>query len=323
MIELSVLGPIQLRGADGHELSAVLAQPKRLALLVYLAAARPRGFQRRDKLVALFWGDFDQARARQALNKAVHVLRRSLGDAAIVSRGDDEIALDDAVVSLDVRLFDADIAAGNATTALARYRGEFADGLYVDDATEFDQWLSMERDRVRQAASRAAGEAADASLAGSATSTDLARRALELSPHDELALRRLMLSLRHAGDNAGAAHEYDTFARRLRDALDLAPSPETQALRSSLNAPGGTPRANASASLDQRPEVAAPLAAPADPKSVSEIRAKHRSWPLAAAVMVSIALGGAVFVNRALRAPARGAGRSASAGRSRAGESYG
>ena len=157
MIELSVLGPIQLRGADGHELSALLAQPKRLALLVYLAAARPRGFQRRDKLVALFWADFDQARARQALNKAVHVLRRSLGDAAIVSRGDDEIALDDAVVSSDVRLFDADIAAGNATAALARYRGEFADGLYVDDAPEFDQWLSMERDRVRQTASRAAG----------------------------------------------------------------------------------------------------------------------------------------------------------------------
>jgi len=56
MIELSVLGPIQLRGADGHELSAVLAQPKRLGLLIYLAAARPRGFHRRDKLVTLFWG---------------------------------------------------------------------------------------------------------------------------------------------------------------------------------------------------------------------------------------------------------------------------
>jgi len=64
MIEVRLLGSIDLRGNDGREVTAVLAQPKRLALLVYLTAARPRGFQWRDKLVALFWPDFDGPRAR-------------------------------------------------------------------------------------------------------------------------------------------------------------------------------------------------------------------------------------------------------------------
>ena len=84
VIELRLLGPIELVGADGRELRSVLTHPKRLAVLAYLAAARPRGFQRRDKLVALFWPELDQARARQALNKAVHHFRRAMGDGAMV-----------------------------------------------------------------------------------------------------------------------------------------------------------------------------------------------------------------------------------------------
>src|SRR5262245_12921902 len=39
-------------------------QPKRLALLAYLAIARPRGAHRRDALVAIFWPELDQHGAR-------------------------------------------------------------------------------------------------------------------------------------------------------------------------------------------------------------------------------------------------------------------
>ena len=55
MIELRTLGAVDLRSADGVELRAVLVQPKRTALLAYLAVADPRGFHRRDSLLALFW----------------------------------------------------------------------------------------------------------------------------------------------------------------------------------------------------------------------------------------------------------------------------
>jgi hypothetical protein len=42
MIRLQTLGQIDLSAADGHELRGILAQPKRLALLVYLGIAAPR-----------------------------------------------------------------------------------------------------------------------------------------------------------------------------------------------------------------------------------------------------------------------------------------
>ena len=86
LIELRTFGTLDLRGSDGRELRAVLAQPKRLALLTYLAAAAPGAstFHRRDTLLALFWPDQDVTRARAALSRAVHYLRASLGDGVVL-----------------------------------------------------------------------------------------------------------------------------------------------------------------------------------------------------------------------------------------------
>src|SRR2546429_348307 len=66
MIELRMLGRLSLTGADGREVRGLLGQPRRLALLAYLAAASPQGFHRRDTLLALFWPELDQEHARAA-----------------------------------------------------------------------------------------------------------------------------------------------------------------------------------------------------------------------------------------------------------------
>src|ERR671927_225158 len=95
VVDFRVLGAVSLRGAGGRELRSVLAQPKRVALLAYLAAAHRR-FHRRDSLVALFWPELDQEHARAALRQALYSLRRPLGDGALESRGDDEIGLSQA-----------------------------------------------------------------------------------------------------------------------------------------------------------------------------------------------------------------------------------
>ena len=70
MISFRTLGTTDLR-RDGKEISTVLAQPKRLALLAYLASARPRGFHSRDSVLALFWPDADAERARNSLRQAL------------------------------------------------------------------------------------------------------------------------------------------------------------------------------------------------------------------------------------------------------------
>src|SRR5215218_8242017 len=93
MIELRTLGTLELRSADGTPLGSVLTQPRRSALLCYLALAAPRGFQRRDTLYAMFWPEHDTEHARHALRQSLYFLRRALGAKAVVSRGDDELAL--------------------------------------------------------------------------------------------------------------------------------------------------------------------------------------------------------------------------------------
>ena len=93
VIRLLTLGPLELRGSGGQELRTILAQPKRVALLAYLALATPRGTHRRDTLLPLFWPEDDTEHARNSLSQSVHVLRRSLGTDVIVSYNGDAVGL--------------------------------------------------------------------------------------------------------------------------------------------------------------------------------------------------------------------------------------
>src|SRR5690606_17220322 len=93
MTHLRVLGELDIIDATGQPLAALVTQPKRVSLLVYLALAAPPGFKRRDTLLALFWPELDESRARAALNKTLHLLRKAIGSQVIVSRGD-EVGLD-------------------------------------------------------------------------------------------------------------------------------------------------------------------------------------------------------------------------------------
>src|SRR5712692_10760998 len=118
MIELSMLGRLSLTSADGRDVGALLGQPRRLALLAYLAAARPQGLHRRDSLLALFWPELDQEHARAALRQALHVVRDALGADVLVTRGDEEVALDFERIWCDVVAFDGAVAAEQFGEAL-------------------------------------------------------------------------------------------------------------------------------------------------------------------------------------------------------------
>lgn len=232
MVELRILGPPRLVGSDGQTVETVVRQPKRTALLGYLAAALPRGFHRRDKLVALFWPELDEAHARNALSQALHVLRAALGEAAILARGESEVSLDTDLVRCDVAAFEGALASGRPAEAMALYRGDLLDGVFVSGAPEFERWLDRERDRVRRQAADAASQLIDAEeRAGHlGRAVRWARRAAEVSPYEEAALRRLIDLLDRAGERAGAIHEYRDFERRLKADLDVDPSAETLAL---------------------------------------------------------------------------------------------
>src|SRR5438034_11788021 len=86
MVELRVLGALRLTASDRRDVCSLERQARRAALLVYLAAATPHGSHRRDKLLALLCPEWEEARARAALNQAAYVLRSCLGRGAIVPR---------------------------------------------------------------------------------------------------------------------------------------------------------------------------------------------------------------------------------------------
>jgi serine/threonine-protein kinase len=262
-ITFRTLGAIDLRSAGRGELSTVLAQPKRVALLIFLAVARPRGFHRRDRIVALFWPELDESHARQALNRAVHQLRRGLGDDAILSRGDEELSLGDGV-ECDARQLDDALAAGDLARALELHTGELADGLFIDDALEFERWLDEERRRIRKAVAAAAGRLAEEALraGNAATAVEYATRLVTLLPDDEPGVRLRMRALVAAGDRVGALRAYEEFAARVAGELESEPSAETRELAASLrHRPGHSARADAIPIADLSARSAAEVAA--------------------------------------------------------------
>lgn len=228
-LQLRVFGPIELTGAERAE--SLLVQPKRVALLVYLVLARPRGFHRRDRLVALFWPEHSTDTARAALRKAVYAIRQALGEDVLIPRGDEEIAVNRTVMWCDAVEFDAAITRDDLAAAYDLYRSELLEAFFAD-APGFERWLEAERQAYRDAAAAAAWTIAQRHESSQelTLAARWARRVAALAPSDERALRRVLMLLDRAGDHAGAVRVYEEFATRLREEYQIAPSEETTAL---------------------------------------------------------------------------------------------
>jgi serine/threonine-protein kinase len=278
LIRLHLLGTVDLR-RDAVEVRSVLSQPKRMALLAYLASATPRGFHSRETLLGLFWPESDPERARNSLRQALHQLRRSLGDDVLVSRADHEVGVDPAAFWCDAAAFGDAVAEGRYEDALKLYRGDLLPGFFIDDAPEAERWLEEERTRLRRAATDAAWRLTDQEEArGEWRAAALwAQRALSFAP-EETAIRRVMVLLERAGEPAAALSAFGDFERRLDAEYGLTPSAETLRIVDALRQPRSHPPAAAPVPVPPPdpmvaaaplPEVAPPPAtAPAPPPSV-------------------------------------------------------
>lgn len=257
MIQFHTLGMLDLRGSNGNEIRAVLQQPKRLGLLAYLTVATPRRFHRRDTLLALFWPDLDEEHARAALRRSLYFLRAELGADVLTGRGDEEIGVPEAALWCDATALDGAVDAGQAERAVKLYRGPLLDGLYVAGASsEYQEWLDGERTRLRGRAAGAARTLSDQqeSEGRLADAAQWCRRALDLRPDDETALRRLLGLLDRAGDRSSALRAYDDFARRMHQEYELEPSAETRDLVEVIrHRPSVTARPRIATSAEQPP----------------------------------------------------------------------
>lgn len=92
MVTFYTLGTIVLQ-RNGRELEAVVASPKRLGLLAYLALARPRGLRRKDEVLALLWPERGQKATRNALRNLLCHIRQELGKDAIINWRSEEVSI--------------------------------------------------------------------------------------------------------------------------------------------------------------------------------------------------------------------------------------
>ena len=222
-----------MRVRDSEGSVAQVVQPKRLALLAYLALAPRRRFRRREAIVPLFWPELDQEHARGALSQALRYLRRALGEGAIITQGEDEVGLDRAVVGCDAVVFADWCEADRLDEAMAVYQGPFLDALFVTDAApEFELWVTDERARLSRLATAAAGALAARAerVPDLQSAIEWARRAVTIAPGDEVIAARLIRLVHQSGDRAGALREYERLRQRLKDEFQVAPSRETQGL---------------------------------------------------------------------------------------------
>lgn len=238
-LSIRLLGDVALE-LDGHPLR--FARRSGLALAVYLASAGRA--QSRAALATMIAGESDEASASMALRNALRDLRAALGDHVLIDTRSVALAPTLALVS-DVVAFEATAQAsteqqslGVLREAVACYGGEFAPGLVLKGAPEFDEWLLHERERLRDLYLRVLAQLATAEeRAGDRVSAIVTtRRLLAADPWREEAHRALMRLLVAGGQRAAALVQFEQCRAILQRELGVEPQPETLALVEQLQA---------------------------------------------------------------------------------------
>lgn len=240
-LRLSLLGDVAIKLGD----DVITGLPSRAAeaLLIYLVCS-PRPVAR-EKLAELLWAERTTAQALTNLRTILTPLRRALGDYLIVSR--QTLAFDHSrAYWLDVAEFEQSFAAlgpaGRAQpdarqaqqlqAALDLYQGDFLDGFYLKGGQGFEEWATLQRERLRHLAREGFRLVADyqlqtgAYLQGSAT----AARWRQLDPYSEQACRTQMWLFIRSGQPHLARQCYQAFQQLLHDDLGVAPGANTTRL---------------------------------------------------------------------------------------------
>jgi len=258
-LKLTLLGGFEARLPSGAV--ADLPGQKDRALLAFLAIA-PGDTHPRERLAGLLWSERGDRQARDSLKQALMRLRRGLdaAEGGALRADRQSIALDRSAVSVDALTFERlirDGTIGSLTEATSLYRGDLLEGVAVHDPA-FEDWLLVERQRLRQLFERALANLMSQTLAagdreGAAAA---ARRLLLQDPLNEAAYRTLMQIHADESQTAQALKLYDSLWDRLHRELGVRPEPATVALHDQIR------RRRPSASIDGQPRgdgAAAPI----------------------------------------------------------------
>lgn len=228
-LRLTVLGGLSLT-IGGTSADDCLAQPKRVAVLIYLAV-RPGVVIRRETLLAMFWPEFGEHAARAALSQALSFLRRSLGEDRVESRGASDLRLRPEGFTCDVPEFETALDVGDLDGAIGRYAGPLLPGFAVAGADGFNDWLDRERDRLRMrylgALERLAVKTEQ--TAGARAATELWERLATLEPLSDSYAAGFIKCLAATGHRDRAIRHAESHRAVVQAELSLGVGPEVQA----------------------------------------------------------------------------------------------
>ena len=265
-LKLMLLGSFGAQFSSG--LSVELPGQKDRALLAYLAIA-PGELHSRERLAGLLWSETDDRQARDSLKQSLSRLRRCLGPSGrgLLRADRQSIALDRSSVDVDVVAFlrlTSEATIDSLAQATTIYRGDLLDGIGVHDPA-FEDWLSIDRQRLRQFYERALDSLMSKALAAgdSDRASAAAHQLLRVDFLSEGAYRTLMQVHADGGQTTRALKLYEIFRDRLRDQMGVRPELGTMALfdqirnqRTPANLPSARPRGEAGQTSNLAPPPA-------------------------------------------------------------------
>jgi DNA-binding SARP family transcriptional activator/predicted ATPase len=235
-LHIRLLGDFSLIYADRQVTS--LSTMRLQSLLTYLVLHHDIP-QQRQHLAFLFWPDTTEAQARNNLRQLLHQLRQAFPPVERFLSTDAHMLHWQPVTSFRLDVADFEQALTRAEAArrdndqhTLQAALEQADSLYRGDLLPgcYDEWISPERERLRQCYLQALEQLLRLFEAQSdiVTAIRYAQRLLALNPLSEDLYRRLMRLYALNNDRASALHVYHTCVATLQREMGVDPAPATR-----------------------------------------------------------------------------------------------
>ena len=221
--------------------SDITRNHKGMALLTYLLVRRSPAT--REHIADLLWDSADTSASLRNLRVLLTRIRPHIPN-LIITRA--SVQYDPAPgEDIDYLSLTDKLSARNTEISLddlRLYRGELLEGLYLEDAPRFMEWLTIQREKLRRSVLDA-HHALCQSLADQhrwQEGGETAAHWLSIDPLDEEAIRWQMQFMGASGQASAALKAYEAYKNTLRDHLGHEPEEITQTLALELQASLGS-----------------------------------------------------------------------------------